>query len=172
MKYCPDCKQIKLRKEWGRNRARPGGLRTYCKVCERKRRVSYDKKSYQRHRPSRLIAHRAWNKSTNGRYSNLKKNAKYRGILFTISLDLCSKLTSIPCIYCNELQSKGYSGLDRLDSNKGYEPGNVVPCCEFCNWAKNTSTVDEFIERINKIHQRMNDGQFQIQLQSHTEADH
>jgi len=45
-----------------------------------------------------------------------------------------------------------YSGIDRLDSSKGYEPGNVVPCCKQCNWAKNDIAYDKFLEWIERVH--------------------
>lgn len=50
-----------------------------------------------------------------------------------------------PCHYCgtektNHYKSKHnyckeffYNGVDRLDSTKPYEKGNVVACCKYCN---------------------------------------
>lgn len=37
-----------------------------------------------------------------------------------------------------------YTGIDRVDSNKGYISGNCVPCCNACNRAKSDMTLDEF----------------------------
>lgn len=39
-----------------------------------------------------------------------------------------------------------HSGIDRIDSNKGYVIGNVVPCCKYCNMAKMDRSQDEFLE--------------------------
>jgi hypothetical protein len=44
-----------------------------------------------------------------------------------------------------------YSGIDRVDSSKGYYPGNVLPCCGFCNRAKDDWTVKEFFERLARL---------------------
>lgn len=38
-----------------------------------------------------------------------------------------------------------YSGIDRVDNNKGYEDNNVVACCWKCNNAKAQQTKDEFL---------------------------
>lgn len=37
-----------------------------------------------------------------------------------------------------------YQGIDRVDSDKGYVTGNVLPCCRICNCAKGTLTKTEF----------------------------
>lgn len=44
------------------------------------------------------------------------------------------------------------NGIDRIDSAKGYEFGNVLPCCKHCNTAKNSLTVDEFKDLIKRIY--------------------
>jgi hypothetical protein len=38
-----------------------------------------------------------------------------------------------------------YHGLDRVDSSRGYEVGNVVPCCRLCNTAKMDMSVTDFL---------------------------
>ena len=45
-----------------------------------------------------------------------------------------------------------YSGLDRLDSSKGYIHGNVVPCCRNCNVFRGRIPVEKFFEMIERIH--------------------
>lgn len=54
-----------------------------------------------------------------------------------------------PCHYCGEAIPT--AGLDRVDNTKGYVLDNLVSCCTFCNAAKNTQTMDEFIVRCKKI---------------------
>jgi len=44
-----------------------------------------------------------------------------------------------------------YSGLDRLDNSKGYEPGNVVSCCKPCNWAKGKKTYGQFVAWLDQL---------------------
>lgn len=75
---------------------------------------------------------------------------------------------TIPCVYCSKSPENKfhrttwigkrrvksveptflYSGIDRVDPSKGYIPGNVVPCCKFCNYAKMNRTLKEFLEQI------------------------
>jgi 5-methylcytosine-specific restriction endonuclease McrA len=44
-----------------------------------------------------------------------------------------------------------YNGIDRVDSSKGYEPGNVVTCCEQCNKAKLDHSKGEFLAWANRL---------------------
>jgi len=39
-----------------------------------------------------------------------------------------------------------YNGIDRLNSDLGYEPGNMVTCCVQCNRAKGSSNYQEFLK--------------------------
>lgn len=54
-------------------------------------------------------------------------------------------------------------GLDRIDNSKGYEPGNVVSCCNVCNTIKNkylsleeTKAAVQLIVLIRAKHQEVN----------------
>jgi hypothetical protein len=70
------------------------------------------------------------------RYNQLKKSQRKRGVPFLLTLEEYSALITASCDYCQgPLPVKG-AGLDRLDSNLGYEKGNIVPCCTFCNRLK------------------------------------
>lgn len=44
-----------------------------------------------------------------------------------------------------------YTGIDRIDSSKGYISGNVVPACPTCNWAKNDLPYEDFIKWIRNL---------------------
>ena len=41
-----------------------------------------------------------------------------------------------PCHYCRSLELGVGLGVDRLDNDRGYEAGNLVPCCAWCNRAR------------------------------------
>ena len=43
------------------------------------------------------------------------------------------------------------NGVDRIDSSKGYELDNCVPCCSKCNIMKLDYTTNEFLQHIEKI---------------------
>lgn len=57
------------------------------------------------------------------------------------------------CSYCElTIETAGY-GVDRVDSNKPYEEGNIVNCCMRCNQAKNDMSVEDFKEHITRIYE-------------------
>ena len=45
-----------------------------------------------------------------------------------------------------------YSGIDRVNSEKGYVKNNVVPCCKVCNIAKHNMSQNDFFNWINKVY--------------------
>lgn len=92
------------------------------------------------------------------------------------SFETFFKLSQQPCYYCgveysNHAQAYtgnhpvikrspdwavqcqwDYNGLDRVDSTKPHLEDNVVPCCKFCNQAKNNMTVKEFKNWIKRVY--------------------
>ncbi len=71
------------------------------------------------------------------------------------------EITRATCHYCGgPLPDYGYA-LDRKDNKQGYILGNVVPCCESCNWIKadrfsypEMLDLGETIKRIREQRQR------------------
>lgn len=92
-------------------------------------------------------------------YSYRNSCAKKRGLSFSLSQDAFKKLVSLPCRYCGRppIQPKFYHGLDRVDNLVGYEPGNVVPCCQWCNRAKSDLPVGDFLRWARTVHGRRDD---------------
>lgn len=86
-------------------------------------------------------------RSPKRRFTESKNKAiKIRKLSWTLTLEEYTKLISEPCYYCNnELGDpvKRSCGLDRLDSNTGYEITNVVSCCMICNTIKNEHLTPE-----------------------------
>lgn len=91
-----------------------------------------------------------------------KHRAKKKQIPFTLNLFECFELFDKPCHYCHEKPNQVkvnknntkqfyYNGIDRIDSSKGYELANVVPCCGTCNRAKGAMTQKEFLTWISKL---------------------
>ena len=81
------------------------------------------------------------------RFDRAKREAKRRGLSFSLSLETFKILISRKCVYCGstELCQTG-SGLDRVDNKQGYAKSNVVSCCTVCNSVKNTHfTHDEML---------------------------
>jgi len=96
-------------------------------------------------------------------YRGYKRNARNKNRAFSISKEEFRKLTKLPCYYCGaeptntltEASLNGsytYNGLDRVDTNAGYTPDNVVPCCKHCNVAKRAMTQEEFAEWSRRLY--------------------
>jgi hypothetical protein len=88
-----------------------------------------------------------------------KNGAAERKLPFLLSEDYFRTLTKQPCHYCgrepytiakgcnhSKLGGYTYNGIDRMDSSKGYEEGNVVTCCKVCNYAKSTLSYNDFLD--------------------------
>ena len=69
----------------------------------------------------------------NARFSKYKIDAEKRNLSFNISVEDFDRITKQPCYYCGDLPEdkfgNKFTGVDRIDSNIGYEIDNVVPCC-------------------------------------------
>jgi hypothetical protein len=96
-----------------------------------------------------------------------------RGWDFDLSIPQMQCIAQMPCAYCGQEPSNvhrlkykvggkyqrgvapemelRYSGLDRVDSSKGYVPGNVVPCCGECNGMKSKLPLEDFFALIERI---------------------
>lgn len=85
-----------------------------------------------------------------------KRHAKDRDLNWNLTYEQVAKTIQEPCFYCGTERSnhkitksckEGYdhNGIDRVDSNIGYEPNNVVPCCKTCNYAKSDLNQKDFI---------------------------
>lgn len=62
-----------------------------------------------------------------------RSRARKRGLSWVLTPEQHKELISQPCFYCMGQLCQSGVGLDRTDNTKGYEPGNVVPCCGSCN---------------------------------------
>ena len=45
-----------------------------------------------------------------------------------------------------------HNGIDRIDSNRGYTPDNVLPCCKYCNVAKLNNSQEDFLEWAERVY--------------------
>jgi len=102
----------------------------------------------------------------NALFADYRCQARKKGVSFDISKKEFKKIINSNCHYCNEEPSGirktqyntgyvKYNGVDRVDSKKGYELENCVPCCKFCNIAKNNETLDYFINKVEKIYNNL-----------------
>lgn len=98
-------------------------------------------------------------------FSGYKNSAKLRKINWSISYETFLNFIEGECVYCGRsnlsyLQPPTispwsieyrYTGIDRVDSNKGYIMGNIQTCCKTCNYAKLQMSDEEFWSWIKKI---------------------
>ncbi len=101
----------------------------------------------------------------NSMFTGYMRNAKIKGVEFSLSRDEFRKLSQGCCFYCgvsplygthNKSRTGDYihNGIDRVDNSKGYVINNVVPCCKICNIAKHSMTQQEFYDWITKVYKR------------------
>lgn len=100
-------------------------------------------------------------------YRNYTNRAKVYGIHWSLTDNEFYKLTQEKCFYCGIEPNKiskpwskyspefTYNGIDRIDSNKGYELTNCLTCCTKCNYAKNTMSIEEFKKWIVRIYKHL-----------------
>jgi len=102
-------------------------------------------------------------------YGVTKQGAKMRKLEFVLSFDEFMVITKQPCAYCGKSDCDSYralsrrgvdsdiistgNGVDRIDSAKGYVPGNMVSCCNMCNRMKSNFGVDEFLDKVKEIYE-------------------
>lgn len=75
---------------------------------------------------------------------NKKKNAKNRGIEFTLTPEqFYSLYTEKYCFYTGVELTEENRSIDRIESDKGYTADNVVACDKDFNKRKNDITVQD-----------------------------
>lgn len=89
-----------------------------------------------------------------------ESGAAKRGIEFDLPRVLFEELIRGRCKYCGEDRRSerngiSYMGVDRVDNSMGYVPGNVVPCCKICNYAKGQMTLEQFKDWVRDLYQNI-----------------
>lgn len=99
----------------------------------------------------------------------MKSGARKRGYSWTITDEQVFALLGGSCHWCgsppsNTKHLRGtrvkprapfvYSGVDRVDNSRGYEPDNIVSCCAVCNWMKRHLTPLAFLQHAARITQK------------------
>jgi hypothetical protein len=129
------------------------GLVVECAKCAHAKGAIEAGKKMRKHSPSENACLRV--------FTSYKQNARKKGLKFALRPDEVRSLLVGNCVYCGAKPSTKarsndgglfvYNGIDRIDSSLGYERGNVVSCCQLCNYAKRSLTVAEFIDLARQI---------------------
>jgi hypothetical protein len=122
----------------------------YAKKYWARKDVKERKKLQQRERyPSDKVQNYEYarRRTPKSRFMRAKTNAKARKKTFTIGLEEYTILIDNPCKYCGcDISEETGSGLDRIDNDVGYEPGNCNPCCKDCNRRRHRSMAADVFE--------------------------
>jgi hypothetical protein len=95
---------------------------------------------------------------------SLKFHARNRGYAYDLEDTFALNLMQQPCFYCgvppSQIIQRGnstgeffYNGIDRVDNSRGYVADNVVSCCKYCNVAKQTRSVNKFLEWVRRVYE-------------------
>ena len=112
--------------------------------------------AYAENRDEIRASQMAYWRSAHGKYVTYKKAAGKRGLEFYFTEEEFGLLLGDPCYYCGD-ETPETKGVDRVDNYRGYAADNVVSCCSPCNYAKRTTTHDQFIARCKRVAARFPD---------------
>ena len=88
-----------------------------------------------------------------GTYGGYRAKAAKHHQNFDITVDEFASLVAADCYLCGKSNSSTHkNGIDRYDSNEGYDLDNCRACCGDCNYMKNKYEYDQFIQKCELIH--------------------
>lgn len=137
--YCPPCKNKYARELPSKKEA---GRRYY---LANKVKITTRMSKYRKDNPEKCKAIADdYYKSPEGKFKRYQKDAKQRGISWGLTFEQFMTFWQKPCYYTG--MPIETIGLDRVDSDKGYDMTNVVPCCGIVNWMKNDLHQEDFLK--------------------------
>lgn len=139
MIVCYACKKEKPLSEFPKSKRRKSGHSGTCKPCNTKGAYDWQEKNKERYG-----------------YRIAKHNSKKRGHAFNLEFEDYLNIVKDPCHYCGSMlwNKSGHYGaqVDRIDNSKGYEIGNLLPCCWECNHGRSDAyTVEEWKVMIKAV---------------------
>ncbi len=98
-------------------------------------------------------------------WHNYKTKAQQRKLEWKLDKQTFWEIAEKPCYYCGSRKTSflnqpktspwalpyQYTGVDRVDSRRGYTTDNVNPCCKWCNMAKSNRTEKDFLEWAKRV---------------------
>ncbi len=164
----PERKEVK--KEWRENNA--DKVLEYSRAY-RRRKMEEDIQGYLDHNAERMKKwrenHPEWvgefnkerRENIKYKFSTYVRSAKQRNIEFNLSEEEFTNIIKMNCNYCGEIDTIGFNGVDRIDSDKSYNTENCVSCCKMCNYMKCALDKELFIyicEHISTYNKLCEDG--------------
>ena len=133
----------------------------YCKnYREKNKEVIKEKRKnyYENNKEVIRESNKKYNRTLEGKYIQLKKSAKKRGLEVQISFEQYAEIIKeSKCYYCDaSIEDVAGSSLNRVDNTKGYLIANVRPCCYICNVIMSDFTKKQLENRFYKILERIN----------------
>lgn len=156
MKRCNKCGiGLVVGENWYNSHAKVGSF--ICKKCSNELSKKWQKKNPEKAMKinMRWYYNSVAKKPEKHAYQSYKRSAKERNLEFHLTYEqFVEKFWGKVCFYCGA----NSSGIDRLDSSKGYIYGNMVTCCTQCNYMKRDYTKEEFINQCIRIAARNKEG--------------
>lgn len=132
------------------SRAYEDNLKPLCRVCTRERELARSRASNRRRRDNGKAQEYIKTNLKSYFYHSAKGGAKRRGLPFTITLDDMPEVPTHCPVFGFPLElnigsrSPDAPSLDRIDTTKGYEPGNIEFISWRANYLKRNGTLEEF----------------------------
>jgi hypothetical protein len=93
-----------------------------------------------------------WRQSNiNYKLKGIRGQATSKGYPWNITTEKAREIMESNCYYCDSNNPLCVNGIDRIDSNKGYEQTNVLSSCKVCNFMKICLDINTFIDRCKHI---------------------
>lgn len=126
-----------------------------CSICKKDLPISsyYSSCNYGWCKKCHIERGQKFRETPKGKLTEMKKDAKKRGIEFTISLADAERMWNDPCGYCG--RKVKILSLDRIDNSKPYNIENVIMCCKWCNYTKGTGSQSFFYNQCKKVVENM-----------------
>ena len=116
------------------------------------RKCAEQQKLWREQNPEKMIVlNESHKKSSPHQYQIYLKNALVKNVEFSLTLEDFQTITNNNCFYCDEMNYRGFQGIDRIDQTVGYIQGNCVPCCKMCNYMKGSLHENMFLKRVEHI---------------------
>lgn len=89
--------------------------------------------------------------------NDIKFKARKRGKEWHLTHQEAFDMIISECTYCGFIPNwpETRVGIDRVNNDIGYQADNCVPCCFTCNSAKGELSLEQFIEWVKKVHNRL-----------------